>query len=131
MIQVKAGSSAVQRNPAKVVVMKQVIHKITAGILSLIAGVSLTALGEGEAAAQSARNSDEHDDAQKAVQRGEIKSYAEIRRIVENKLGGRVVDLKLRRTNRGWQYFLRVSRNDGRVVATVVDARTGKIITTN
>lgn len=131
MILVKDGSSGVQRTTAKVDVMKHVLHKILAGVLSLLAGMSLTAVASNAVEAQSARNSDEHDDAQKAVRRGEIKSYSEIRRIVENKLGGKVVDLKLRRTNRGWQYFLRVSRNDGRVVATVVDGRTGKILTTN
>jgi len=73
---------------------------------------------------------DEHDDAQQAVRRGEIKSYSEIRRMVEGRLQGRVVDLKLKRTNKGWQYFLRVSTNEGRVVAAVVDARTGRILTT-
>ncbi|MBL4789113.1 MAG: PepSY domain-containing protein [Kordiimonadaceae bacterium] len=71
---------------------------------------------------------DEHDDALQAIKRGEIMSYSQIKKIAERQLKGRVVDLKLRRTNRGWQYFLRISRNDGHVVAAVVDAKTGKIL---
>ena len=73
---------------------------------------------------------DEHDDALKAIKRGEIMSFSQIKRSVESRLGGRVVDIKLRRTNRGWQYFLRVSRKDGRVVAAVVDAKTARILST-
>jgi len=73
---------------------------------------------------------DEHDDALQAIKRGEIMSYSQIKRSVESRLGGRVVDIKLRRTNRGWQYFLRVSRKDGRVVAATVDAKTARILST-
>lgn len=115
----------------KVDSMRSMLHRVLITAFGFLAGLPLFAITTGAANAQTARNSDEHDDAQKAVRRGEIKSYAEIRRMVENRLGGRVVDLKLRRTNRGWQYFLRVSKENGRVVATVVDARTGKILTTN
>ncbi len=71
---------------------------------------------------------DEHDDALKAIKRGDIMSYAQIKKSVEKKLNGRVVDIKLRRTNRGWQYFMRVSTKKGRVVAAVVDARNGRVI---
>lgn len=73
---------------------------------------------------------DEHDDALQAIKRGEIMSFSQIKRSVESRLGGRVVDIKLRRTNRGWRYFLRVSRKDGRVVAATVDAKTARILST-
>lgn len=73
---------------------------------------------------------DDHDEALRAIKRGEIRSYSQIKRAVEDRLGGRVVDIKLRRTNRGWQYFLRVSRKDGRVIAAIVDAKSGRILST-
>ncbi len=73
---------------------------------------------------------DDHDDALKAIKRGEIMSYSQIKRSVQSRLGGRVVDIKLRLTNRGWQYFLRLTRKDGRVVAAVVDGATGRILST-
>jgi len=73
---------------------------------------------------------DDHDEALQAIKRGEIMSYSQIKRVVEDRLGGRVVDIKLRRTNRGWQYFLRVSRKNGRIVAAVVDAKSARILST-
>ncbi len=73
---------------------------------------------------------DEHDDVLQAIKRGELMSYAKIKRIAEAKLQGVVVGQKLRRTNRGWQYDLRVRRKDGKVMVAIVDARTGEIVAT-
>lgn len=131
MIVVKGGSSSVQRILENMDHMKHMLHKLMIIVLGFLAGLPLFTLSAPAANAQATRSSDEHDDAQKAVRRGEIKSYAEIKRLVEERLDGRVVDLKLRRTNLGWQYFLRISKENGRVVAAVVDAKTGKILTTN
>ncbi|MBV1901224.1 MAG: hypothetical protein KUG56_06075 [Kordiimonadaceae bacterium] len=108
--------------------MKAMLKKLMAVALSAFAGFTGIQADQNDMFLLVA---DEHDDAQQAVQRGEIKSYSEIKRMVEGQLNGRVVDLKLRRTNKGWQYFLRVSTQKGRVVAAVVDARTGRILTTN
>ena len=74
------------------------------------------------------RAADEHDDAREALRRGDIRPYSEIKRIVESQVDGRVVGQKLRRTNRGWQYDLRVRPKNGRVMVLVVDAKTGRII---
>lgn len=71
---------------------------------------------------------DEHDDAREALRRGDIKPYSQIKKIVESQVDGKVVGQKLRRTNRGWQYDLRVRPKNGRVMVLVVDARTGRII---
>ena len=71
---------------------------------------------------------DEHDDAREALKRGDILPYSTIKRIVENQVDGKVVGQKLRRTNRGWQYDLRVRPKDGRVMVLVVDARNGTIV---
>ncbi len=73
---------------------------------------------------------DEHDDVLQAIKRGELMSYAKIKRIAESKLQGVVVGQKLRRTNRGWQYDLRIRRKDGKVLVAIVDARTGEIVAT-
>jgi len=107
--------------------MIRVLRNIVFLVLVLLFSVA-TPLGKGAAALVVSR--DEHDDALGAIKRGEIMSYSQIKRSVESRLGGRVVDLKLRRTNQGWQYFLRVSRKDGRVVAAVVDAKTARILST-
>ncbi len=71
---------------------------------------------------------DDHDDALKAIKRGEILSYDRIRSIAERELGGKMVGERLRRTNRGWVYEVRVRRNDGKVVFAIINAGSGKIV---
>jgi hypothetical protein len=71
---------------------------------------------------------DDHDDALKAIKRGEILSYDRIRSIAERELGGKMVGERLRRTNRGWVYEIRVRRNDGKVVFAIINAGSGKIV---
>lgn len=71
---------------------------------------------------------DEHDDAREALKNGDILPYSTIKNIVERQVDGKVVGQKLRRTNRGWQYDLRVRPQNGRVMVLVVDARTGSIV---
>lgn len=73
---------------------------------------------------------DEQDDVLEAIKRGDVMPYSKIKRIVESKLDGVVVGQQIRRTNRGWQYDMRVRRKDGRVVMATVDARTGEIVRT-
>ncbi len=70
----------------------------------------------------------EHDEALKAIKRGDILSYSKIKKRVELQLNGRMVGERLRRTNRGWVYEVRVRQNKGRVVFAIIDARTGKIL---
>lgn len=71
---------------------------------------------------------DEHDDAREALKRGDILPYSTIKRIVEGQVDGKVVGQKLRRTNRGWQYDLRVRPKNGRVMVLVVNAKNGSIV---
>ena len=71
---------------------------------------------------------DEHDDAREALRRGDILPYSAIKRIVEGQVDGKVVGQKLRRTNRGWQYDLRVRPQNGRVMVVVVNAKNGAIV---
>ena len=73
---------------------------------------------------------DEQDDVLEAIKRGDVMPYSKIKRIVESKLDGVVVGQQIRRTNRGWQYDLRVRRKDGRVLMATVNARTGEIVRT-
>lgn len=71
---------------------------------------------------------DEHDDAREALKRGDILPYSEIKRIVERQVDGKVVGQRLHRTNRGWQYDLRLRPPNGRVMVLVVNAKNGNII---
>ncbi|UTW56359.1 PepSY domain-containing protein [Kordiimonas sp. SCSIO 12610] len=71
---------------------------------------------------------DDHDDALKAIKRGEILSYDRIKSVAERELGGKMVGERLRRTNQGWVYEVRVRRNDGKVVFAIINAGSGKVI---
>ncbi len=70
----------------------------------------------------------DHDAALEAIKRGEILSYKQIRKIIRKNLKGKVVGERLRRTNQGWVYELRVRQEDGHVVFAVINAKTGKIL---
>lgn len=99
------------------------------GILLVV--VACIPLPEYSAAAQvlpASLAADEHDDAREALKRGDILPYSRIKKIVESQVGGKVVGQRLRRTNRGWQYDLRVRPSNGRVMVLVVDAKTGAIL---
>ncbi len=80
------------------------------------------------AAASPVVQQSEQDDALKMMKRGEILPYSRIRSIVRKELGGTLVGEKLRRTNSGWVYEVRVRRSDGRVMFAILDAKTGRII---
>jgi uncharacterized membrane protein YkoI len=71
---------------------------------------------------------DDHNDALSAIKRGEILSLGKIKGMVERKLKGKMVGERLRRTNRGWIYEVRVRRDDGKVMFAIVDAATGRIM---
>lgn len=74
-----------------------------------------------------AQGNDEHDAVMKALRRGEIMSLARIKNIAQSRLNGVVVSQRLRRTNRGWLYYLRLRQGDGNVISAVLDAKTGEI----
>ena len=81
------------------------------------------------AATAAAQSSDEHDAALKAIRNGEVLQYSKIKRRTEKAINGRIVGERLRRTNRGWVYELRVRQNNtGKVLFVIVDAATGAIL---
>lgn len=63
-----------------------------------------------------------------AVDRGEIKSLAVLRRIVLGKVGGNVVSVEFQRKQSRKTYEFRVLRPDGRLVELEIDAVTGIIL---
>ncbi|MBO3761207.1 PepSY domain-containing protein [Ciceribacter sp. L1K22] len=62
------------------------------------------------------------------VARGEVKSLAELRRIVANRVEGKIVDTKFDLEDDRAVYEFRVLRSDGRLVEVEVDAATGSIL---
>ena len=68
-----------------------------------------------------------HDEARRALERGEVKPLAEILQRVQPDLGGEVVSVELERKHGAWVYEFRVLGADGRRRDFYVDALTGDI----
>ena len=72
-------------------------------------------------------DSDDKDSVREAVERGEIRSLAEILAAVRDKLPGKVAGVEIERVNERWVYEFRVVGADGHLFDVFVDARTAKI----
>lgn len=79
------------------------------------------------AGAQAGRGVADHEAALKARKAGLILPLAELRRRVARQVDGRIVGHRLLRTNRGWVYELRLITGRGRVLYSLVEARTGRV----
>lgn len=69
----------------------------------------------------------EHDAARQAMQHGQVMPYYDLKKKVEKKIDAKIIGEKLRHTNRGWVYDLRVQRRRGKVSSVIVDAQTAEI----
>ncbi len=78
-------------------------------------------------AAARADDDRDHDVARRAVERGEIKSLAEILQAVRDKLPGEVTSVKLERERGRLVYEFRVVGARGRLLEVYVDAASGEI----
>jgi hypothetical protein len=68
-----------------------------------------------------------HDEARRALERGEVRPLAEILQMVQAELGGEVVSVDLERKNGDWLYEFRVIAPDGRRREIYVDALSGAV----
>ncbi len=90
---------------------------------ALVAGALLTA------AAASGLRADERErnEVHEAVERGEVRSLADILTALRDKLPGEVVGVEIEREEGRWMYEFRVVDNQGRLFEVYVDARTAAI----
>jgi hypothetical protein len=72
-------------------------------------------------------DSDDHDSVRRAVERGEIRSLADILAAVRGKLPGKVAGVEIEREGGRWVYEFRVVDGKGRLFDVSVDARTATI----
>jgi uncharacterized membrane protein YkoI len=69
----------------------------------------------------------DHDDARRAVERGEMRPLAEILAKLRGKLPGDIIRVEVEHENGEWQYELRTVDAQGRLFEVLVDGRTGEI----
>ena len=94
---------------------------LRAGLLS--AGLATVVL----ASAASHADEGDRDALRHAVQRGEIRSLAEILKVVRDKLPGKVAGVEVEREDGRWLYEFRVVDPNGRLFEVYVDARSAAI----
>ncbi len=71
------------------------------------------------------RDRHRRDQVRRAVESGEIKSLAEILKIVQDKLPGEVAGVEIDQDDGRWRYEFRVVDSHGRLFEVYVDARSG------
>lgn len=70
----------------------------------------------------------EHEDARRAVERGEALPMTEILTKVRSDLGGEIVGVSFERKHDRWLYEFKVVEPGGRLVEVYVDAATGRVL---
>lgn len=89
----------------------------------LVAAIAVAGMGLGPSPA----GARDHDDVRQAVERGEIRSLADILAAIRDKLPGEVAGVEIEQKNGRWLYEFRVVDSKGRLFEVYVDARTGEI----
>ncbi|MDH3230323.1 MAG: PepSY domain-containing protein [Alphaproteobacteria bacterium] len=88
---------------------------------SVIAGLPSGIAAQAQSDQKSARD---------AADAGEIKPLSEILHTVKTNVPGQVLDVQLDKTGKPWTYRIRVRSDKGNVVLVVVDAESGRILST-
>ena len=95
----------------------------------LHAGAAVLAAAALTAMAVPVARADEHeqDEVHEAVERGDIRSLADILSAIRDKLPGEVVGIEVERKDGRWVYEFRVLDREGQLFEVYVDARTAAI----
>lgn len=70
----------------------------------------------------------DHDRAREALARGEILPLSRILAVVEQEVGGRIVEIELDRDDGRYVYEVEAVSPDGRLVELSIDAATGAVL---
>lgn len=73
-------------------------------------------------------DSDDHDQARRALERGEVLPLTRILNIAEGETGGRVIEVEFERDDGRWIYELELLTPGGRLMELDIDGATGRIL---
>ena len=71
---------------------------------------------------------DDHDEARRLLQRGEIQPISRILQAVQLRVPGDVIEVELEREHGKWEYQVDVLATDGRLLEVTLDARTAVVL---
>lgn len=69
-----------------------------------------------------------HDQARRAVDRGEVLKIAEVMARLKTQVEGEVVGVEFERERGGWRYEFKLLDSHGRLIELEVDALTGRVL---
>jgi len=84
--------------------------------LSVLTGLSASASG------------DDHEQARRALERGEVLPLNHILQIAEGETGGRVIEIDFERDDGRWIYELELLTPGGRLMELEIDGATGRVL---
>ena len=93
-----------------------------AAALALVAGLSIVPV------ALVTAGKDDHEEARRLLQRGEIQPIAKILEAVQRRIPGDVIEVELEREDGKWEYQVDVLATNGRLLKVTLDARTAAVL---
>jgi len=106
--------------------MKQLRLPLLALVLVLPLLAVNTAFASGDK--DSHDDSDDHDRARAALERGAILPLSQITAIAQETFGGRVIEVEFDEEDGGFIYELELIRSDGQLIEVEIDAASGRIL---
>ena len=101
---------------------------IALALLAALAAVSPAKADDGERDRDDDHH--EHEAVRGAVERGEVKSLAEVLQAIRPNLAGEIVGVEIERDGSAWIYEFRIADEQGRIFEVYVDAATAEILKT-
>ena len=75
-----------------------------------------------------AAGKDDHEEARRLLQRGEIQPIAKILEAVQRRIPGDVIEVELEREDGKWEYQVDVLASNGRLLKVTLNARTAAVL---
>ena len=94
----------------------------SASALALVAGLCIAP------AALVTAGKDDHEEARRLLQRGEIQPIAKILEAVQRRIPGDVIEVELEREDGKWEYQVDVLATNGRLLKVTLNARTAAVL---
>jgi uncharacterized membrane protein YkoI len=96
--------------------------------LALVGAVVSSPASANDETVAAAGSTRDHDEAERARERGEIRPLEEIMPILRQRHGGEVAQIELEHVQGVWIYEFKLIDAAGRLVAVSIDAKTGAVV---
>ena len=102
--------------------------KINLLLCGVVASLALVVMGSLFPASVAVAGKDDHVEARRLLQKGEILPLAQILEIAQKRVAGDVIEVELEQEDQGWEYKVKVLTPTGLVRKITLNARNGVVI---